>query len=121
MVVSRGAEGRVENEDGKMFAVIKTGGKQYRVAANDVVTIEKLDAEAGASVTFDEVLLVGGEAGTTVGAPLVAGATVSGEVVEQTRGDKVIHFVKRRRKSWKKKKGHRQDLTVVRITGIAVA
>lgn len=100
-----------------MFAVIKTGGKQYRVAADDVITIEKLDAAPGESVTFDQVLMVG----TTIGAPLVAGATVTGEVVEQTRGDKVIAFVKRRRKSWKRKKGHRQDLTVVKITGISGA
>ena len=97
-----------------MFAVIKTGGKQYRVAADDVITIEKLDAAAGDAVTFDEVLMVD----NTIGTPLVAGATVAGEVLEQARGDKVISFVKRRRKSWKRKKGHRQDLTVVRITGI---
>ncbi|MEJ1160251.1 50S ribosomal protein L21 [Prosthecomicrobium sp. N25] len=100
-----------------MFAVIKTGGKQYRVAAEDVITIEKLDAAPGEAVTFGEVLMVGSEIGT----PFVSGASVAGEVVEQTRGDKVIHFVKRRRKSWKKKKGHRQDLTVVRITGILTA
>jgi large subunit ribosomal protein L21 len=100
-----------------MFAVIKTGGKQYRVAAQDVITIEKLDAAPGEAVTFDQVLMVG----TEIGAPLVAGATVSGEVVEQTRGEKTISFVKRRRKSWKRKKGHRQDLTIVRITGIATA
>jgi large subunit ribosomal protein L21 len=98
-----------------MFAVIKTGGKQYRVAENDRLQIEKLDAEEGSTVTFDQVLMVG----DTIGAPLVAGATVSAEVIEQKRGDKVIAFVKRRRKSWKKKKGHRQHLTVVRITGIS--
>jgi large subunit ribosomal protein L21 len=104
-----------------MFAVIKTGGKQYRVAPDDVLTIEKLDAEAGAVVTFEEVLLVSGEAGTTVGTPVVAGATVSAEVVEQTRGPKVIAFKKRRRQNSKRKRGHRQDLTVVRITGISAA
>lgn len=97
-----------------MFAVIKTGGKQYRVAAEDVITIEKLDAAPGDAVTFDQVLMLG----TEIGAPLVAGATVTGTVVEQTRGPKTISFVKRRRKSWKRKKGHRQDLTVVRITGL---
>ncbi|KPL53866.1 50S ribosomal protein L21 [Prosthecomicrobium hirschii] len=100
-----------------MFAVIKTGGKQYRVAAEDVVTIEKLEAAPGETVTFGEVLMVGNEIGT----PFVAGASVTGIVVEQTRGDKTIAFVKRRRKSWKRKKGHRQELTVVRITGIAAA
>lgn len=100
-----------------MFAVIKTGGKQYKVAANDVVTIEKLDLEAGAAVTFEEVLMLGGET-PVVGAPTVKGATVTGEVVEQTRGPKVIAFKKRRRKNSRRKRGHRQDLTVVKITAI---
>lgn len=100
-----------------MFAVIKTGGKQYRVAADDVITIEKLEAAPGEAVTFGEVLMVGSEIGT----PTVKGASVTGTVVEQTRGDKTIAFVKRRRKSWKCKKGHRQDLTVVKITGIVGA
>lgn len=104
-----------------MFAVIKTGGKQYRVAADDVLEIEKLDAEPGATVTFDDVLLVSGEAGTTVGTPVVAGATVTAEVVEQTRGPKVISFKKRRRQNSKRKRGHRQDLTVVKITTISAA
>jgi large subunit ribosomal protein L21 len=100
-----------------MFAVIKTGGKQYKVAANDVVTIEKLDLEAGNSVTFEEVLMLGGET-PVVGAPTVKGATVTAEVVEQTRGPKVIAFKKRRRKNSRRKRGHRQDLTVVKITAI---
>ncbi|MDR3373050.1 MAG: 50S ribosomal protein L21 [Ancalomicrobiaceae bacterium] len=104
-----------------MFAVIKTGGKQYRVAADDEFEIERLDAEAGTTITFEEVLLVGDETGTKIGTPTVAGATVTAEVVELTRGPKVIAFKKRRRKSWKKKRGHRQDLTLVRITSIAVA
>jgi large subunit ribosomal protein L21 len=104
-----------------MFAVIKTGGKQYRVAPDDVIEIEKLDAEAGATVTFDDVLLVSGDAGTTVGTPVVAGATVTAEVVEQTRGPKVISFKKRRRQNSKRKRGHRQDITVVKITGITAA
>ena len=104
-----------------MFAVIKTGGKQYRVAANDVITVAKLAHEPGEAVTFDEVVLVGGEAGTQVGAPLVSGATVSGEVVSQTRGDKVIAFKKRRRQNSRRKRGHRQDYTIVRITGIGGA
>jgi large subunit ribosomal protein L21 len=104
-----------------MFAVIKTGGKQYRVAADDVLEIEKLDAEPGATVTFDDVLLVSGEAGTTVGTPVVAGATVTAEVVEQTRGPKVISFKKRRRQNSKRQRGHRQDRTVVKITAISAA
>lgn len=102
-----------------MFAVIKTGGKQYKVAPNDVLEIEKLDLEAGATVTFDEVLMVSGEAGVSVGAPIVAGAAVTAEVVEQTRGPKVISFKKRRRQNSKRKRGHRQDLTVVKITAIS--
>ncbi|MER2606539.1 MAG: 50S ribosomal protein L21 [Siculibacillus sp.] len=100
-----------------MFAVIKTGGKQYKVAADDVVTIEKIAGEAGEAVTFDQVLLIGGEA-TVVGAPTVAGATVSATVVEQSRAKKVIIFKKRRRKSWRRKEGHRQEQTVVKITAI---
>lgn len=105
-----------------MFAVIKTGGKQYKVAANDVLTIEKLPVEAGETVQFDEVLMVGGEAGVTVGAPLVAGASVAAEVIEQTRGPKLISFKRRRRKaSSKRRKGHRQDLTLIRITAINAA
>jgi len=103
-----------------MFAVIKTGGKQYKVAAEDTITVMTLAGEPGDKVTFDTVLmLVDGEA-TTVGAPLVAGATVSAEIVEQARGPKVIAFKKRRRKNSKRKRGHRQDLTIVRITGIAL-
>lgn len=100
-----------------MFAVIKTGGKQYKVATNDVITIERLDAEAGDVISFDQVLMLGGET-VTVGAPIVAGATVVGELVEQARGPKVISFKKRRRQNSKRKKGHRQDLTIVRITEI---
>ena len=102
-----------------MFAVIKTGGKQYRVAADDVITIAKLEAEPGQAVTFDEVVLVGGDAGTQGGAPRVSGASVSGEVVNQARGDKVIAFKKRRRQNSRRKRGHRQDFTIVRITGIS--
>ena len=104
-----------------MFAVIKTGGKQYKVAAEDTITVMTLAGEPGDKVTFDTVLmLVDGEA-TTVGAPQVAGATVSAEIVEQARSPKVIAFKKRRRKNSKRKRGHRQDLTIVRITGIAAA
>ena len=101
-----------------MFAVIKTGGKQYRVAADDVITIARRPGEPGEKVTFDTVLMVGGEGGTQIGAPSVAGVTVTGEVVEQTRGPKVIAFKKRRRKNSRRKRGHRDELTVVRITAI---
>jgi len=101
-----------------MFAVVKTGGKQYRVAANDVITVEKLVAEAGATVSFDEVLMLGGDE-VKVGAPLVAGASVRAEVLEQVKGPKVVSFVKRRRKhSSQRKRGHRQSLTRVRIIDI---
>ena len=101
-----------------MFAVVKTGGKQYRVAANDIITVEKLVAEAGATVTFDQVLMLGGDT-VTVGAPLVAGASVRAEVLEQYQGEKVISFVKRRRKhSSQRKRGHRQQLTRVKIIDI---
>ncbi len=98
-----------------MFAVIKTGGKQYKVAAEDKITVMSLEGEAGAKVTFSEVLaLFDGEA-SELGAPMVAGASVVGEIVEQTRGPKVIAFKKRRRKNSKRKHGHKQDLTVVKI------
>lgn len=104
-----------------MYAVIKTGGKQYRVAKDETVTIEKLAAEAGATVEFDQVLAVGAGAGLKVGTPVVAGAKVVATVVEQTRGEKLIVFKKRRRKSSRRKNGHRQDLTVVKITDIVAA
>ena len=104
-----------------MFAVIKTGGKQYKVAANDVITIEKLPGDAGSVVLFDEVLMITSEAGSEIGTPMIAGARVAGEVVKQTRSAKSISFVKRRRQNSKRKKGHRQDLTVVRITEILAA
>jgi len=101
-----------------MFAVIKTGGKQYTVAAEKQITVMSLPGEAGAEVVFNDVLaLFDGEA-SHVGAPHVAGASVIGQIVEQTRGPKVIAFKKRRRKNSKRKHGHKQDLTVVRITGI---
>jgi large subunit ribosomal protein L21 len=100
-----------------MFAVIKTGGKQYKVAKNDVIVVEKLPAEAGASITLDEVLMIGDK----IGAPTVAGASVTATVVDQTKGDKVIVFKKKRRQNYRRKKGHRQQLTVLRITDIAGA
>jgi len=102
-----------------MYAVIKTGGKQYRVAAEDVLTVEKLAGEPGAKIEFGEVLMVGGDgAGMKIGAPLVSGALVKAEVVEQGRGPKVIAFKKRRRKNSRRKRGHRQELTTVKITEI---
>jgi large subunit ribosomal protein L21 len=103
-----------------MYAVIKTGGKQYRVAAQDIIEIEKLTGDIGATVEFAEVLMVGGESGgePRFGAPTVSGAKVTAEVVRQGRGEKVIIFKKRRRHTFRRKKGHRQELTTVRITAI---
>ena len=104
-----------------MFAVIKTGGKQYRVAANDVLTIEKLEGVAGDKIEFTEILMVGVGADATIGAPFVEGAVVSAEVVEQGRAKKVIAFKKRRRQNSKRTRGHRQHQTTVRILDIAAA
>jgi len=102
----------------RMFAVMKTGGKQYKVAEGDVFTVEKLVADAGETVQFNEVLMLGGDK-VTVGAPMVDDAAVQAEVLEQTRSAKTIAFVKRRRKhSSQRKRGHRQPLTLVKITGI---
>jgi large subunit ribosomal protein L21 len=101
-----------------MFAVIKTGGKQYRVATGDTITVEKLTGEPGEIIAFEQVLMLVNGATTEIGAPSVAGVTVAGELVEQTRGAKVIAFKKRRRKNSRRKRGHRQDLTIVKITEI---
>ena len=101
-----------------MFAVIKTGGKQYRVAAEDTITVAKLTGEPGQSVTFDEIVMLSNDNGVEVGAPLVSGVTVTATVVEHTRGEKVIAFKKRRRQNSRRKRGHRQDYTVVRIAEI---
>lgn len=99
-----------------MFAVIKTGGKQYKVSSNDVLRVEKLAAEEGATIQFNEVLMVGGDGAPTVGAPRVEGAGVQAEVMAQIKGEKTISFKKRRRKhSSQRRKGHRQELTLVRI------
>ena len=98
-----------------MFAVIKTGGKQFRVAADDVIKVAKIEGEAGAALTFGEVLTFAHEGGVEVGAPTVAGASIAATLVEHGRGDKVIAFKKRRRKNSKRKRGHRQDYTLVRI------
>jgi large subunit ribosomal protein L21 len=100
-----------------MFAVIKTGGKQYRVAAEDLLKVEKIKGDPGEIVQFGEVLVVGGEP-ATIGTPTVEGASVAAEVVEQGRGPKVIAFKKRRRKNSRRKRGHRQEFTLLRITEI---
>jgi large subunit ribosomal protein L21 len=100
-----------------MFAVFKTGGKQYRVAAEDVLKVDKIKGEPGEVVAFGEVLAVGGE-NVTLGAPTVAGATVAAEVLDQGRGGKIIAFKKRRRKNSRRKRGHRQEFTLLRITEI---
>lgn len=100
-----------------MFAVISTGGKQYKVANGDVLSLEKLSGETGDVVEFDHVLMQGDKIGT----PEVKGAKVKAEVIEQTKGDKVIVFKKKRRHNYRRKKGHRQELTLVRITDIGVA
>jgi large subunit ribosomal protein L21 len=98
-----------------MFAVLKTGGKQYKVQAGDVLRVEKLDAAAGEKIQFNDILMVG----TTIGVPMVAGAAVQAEVIDQIKGEKTIHYVKRRRKhSSQRTKGHRQHLTLVRVTDV---
>ena len=100
-----------------MFAVIKTGGKQYRVAAEDVIRIDRVNGQPGEIVEFGEVLVVGGDT-PQLGTPKVEGATVAGEVLQHTRGDKVIAFKKRRRKNSRRKRGYRHEFSVVRITEI---
>lgn len=101
-----------------MFAVIQTGGKQYKVAENDVIIIEKMDAEEGKNIVFKDILISGSGDKVTVGAPLVDGAEVTGEVLEQRKGGKVLVFKKKRRQNYRRKRGHRQLETVVRITSI---
>ncbi len=101
-----------------MFAVIKTGGKQYSVAAGDTITVMALDGAPGDKITFDEVLMISGANGAKIGAPTVAGASVTGEIAAQARSPKSIAFKKRRRQNSKRKRGHRQDLTLVTITAI---
>ncbi|MBI1867088.1 MAG: 50S ribosomal protein L21 [Methylocystis sp.] len=101
-----------------MFAVIRTGGKQYSVAAGDTINVMALQGAPGDKVTFDEVLLLSGDDAPKVGAPLIAGASVTGEIAAQQRSAKTLSFKKRRRQNSKRKRGHRQDLTVIRITSI---
>ena len=102
-----------------MYAVIKTGGKQYKVAVDDVLDIEKLAGEAGEKMTFDNVMMVGGDGEPTVGAPTIEGASVTAEVVGQMRTRKIIVFKKKRRKNYRRKNGHRQHFTRVKILSIA--
>ena len=101
-----------------MFAVIQTGGKQYKVAKDEVIIVEKLDAEAGETVSFKDVLACGEGAKVKIGEPMVKGAEVKGEVLEQRKGDKVLVFKKKRRQTYRRKRGHRQNETVVKITSI---
>ena len=101
-----------------MFAVIKTGGKQHRVVADQVLTVGKLEGEAGSTVSFGEILAIGDGENVSLGAPFVSGASVSAEIVEHARGAKVIAFKKRRRQNSKRKRGHRQDYTIVKIVGL---
>ncbi len=101
-----------------MYAVVKTGGKQYRVAKDDIIKVERLPGEQGAQVTLDEVLLVGAGSDITVGAPKVDGASVAAEILEQTRAAKIVVFKKRRRQNYRRKAGHRQFLTVLKVTDI---
>ena len=100
-----------------MFAVIRTGGKQYKVAKDDVISVEKLIGDAGGTITFGEVLMLGGDSPKS-GAPLVSGASVTAEIVSQGKGEKVIAFKKKRRKNTHRKRGHRQHFTKVKITDI---
>ncbi len=104
-----------------MYAVIRTGGKQYRVAENDVIRVEKLAGETGSTITLDQVLMVGDGEQATVGTPTVNGATVTAEVLDQRKDKKVLVFKKKRRHSYRRKNGHRQTITVLRITGINAA
>ena len=101
-----------------MFAVIKTGGKQYKVASGDVIAVERLPVEVGSHIDLEQVLLIGDGASMTVGNPVIAGAAVAATVVDQTRGDKIIVFKKKRRQNYRRRRGHRQDLTVLKITDI---
>jgi large subunit ribosomal protein L21 len=101
-----------------MYAVIKTGGKQYRVAKDDIIEVEKLDTAIGGSVTLDQVLLVGSEGSAKIGTPTVSGASVKATVLNQKKDDKIIVFKKKRRQNYRRKNGHRQNLTVLKITDI---
>jgi len=101
-----------------MFAIIKTGGKQYRVAEDDLIKVEKLDGEAGSTITLDQVLLVGDADKQSVGVPFVEGAAVEAEVIQQKKDKKIIVFKKKRRQNYRRKNGHRQEITVLKVTKI---
>ena len=101
-----------------MYAILETGGKQYRVAEGDKLTVEKLEVEEGQSTTIDKVLLVQTDAGTKIGAPTVEGASVTAEIVAHQRGPKLIAFKMKRRKGYRRKVGHRQDQTILKVTSI---
>jgi large subunit ribosomal protein L21 len=101
-----------------MYAVIKTGGKQYRVQPGDVIVVEKLDGDVGSDVSFGDVLMLGGDKGVTLGAPLIAGAAVAATLVETRKGEKIKIFKKTRRQGYRRTNGHRQMESVLRITGI---
>lgn len=104
-----------------MFAVIKTGAKQYKVAVGDVIKVEKLDGEAGSTLSLDNVLMVGDDKGVKVGTPTISGTSVTAEILEQARAAKIIVFKKKRRQGYRRKAGHRQEQTVLRITEIGKA
>ncbi|MAS86879.1 MAG: 50S ribosomal protein L21 [Micavibrio sp.] len=104
-----------------MYAIVKTGGKQYRVSKDDTIQIEKIEGDAGAKVTFDEVLFLGDDKKQTMGEPLVKGASVTGEIINQYREDKIIVFKKKRRQNYRRKAGHKQHKTLVKITAIKAA
>jgi large subunit ribosomal protein L21 len=101
-----------------MFAIVKTGGKQYRVGVGDQITVERLVGEVGAAISLDQVLAVGGDT-PKIGTPVVAGASVTAKIVQQPRGTKIIVFKKKRRKNYRRKRGHRQELTVLKIEEIS--
>ncbi len=104
-----------------MFAVLKTGGKQYKVAKDDKITVEKLEGDEGSAVTLDEVLFLFDGKKATTGEPSVKGASINATIVKQTRGEKVVIFKKKRRQNYRRKKGHKQELTVIQITDIKAA
>ena len=104
-----------------MFAIIRTGGKQYKVSQDTYLQVEKLEAEVGDSIQISEVLMVSDGTTTTVGAPIITGAVVTAEILEQGRAEKVIIFKKRRRQNYRRKNGHRQHLTTIKITSIKAA
>ncbi|MEM9706639.1 MAG: 50S ribosomal protein L21 [Pseudomonadota bacterium] len=101
-----------------MYAVVKTGGKQYRVSENDIIQIERLPGEVGETAVLSDVLMIGDGGNVTVGAPFISGASVAGEIVDQARGPKIVVFKKRRRQNYRRKKGHRQNLTFLKVTQI---